>query len=89
MIYGVEASMRSPERFVNSEMETRQTPNQTSRGGVFIRESELAPWALHLAGKAAERLSHEAEAAEIFGRQITKMAHIGWPMTPFIMSRGT
>ncbi|MGC6416330.1 MAG: transglycosylase SLT domain-containing protein [Bradymonadia bacterium] len=32
---------------------------------------ELAPWALHLAGKAAERLSHEVEAAEIFTRQMT------------------
>ena len=50
---------------------------------------ELAPWALHLAGKAAERLSHEVEAAEIFTRQMTENGHTGLPMTALITSRGT
>ena len=35
-------------------------------------KSELAPWALHLAGQAAERLSHEEAAATLYREQMKR-----------------
>ena len=86
MIYD-EGLMRSPERFANSRKWKRARP--LIKQAVEVCSSvnhELAPWALHLAGKAAERLSYEAEAAEIFTRQMTENGHTGLPMTALIAS---